>query len=173
MKSYALVILSMLMLITVVSFTKNSHSSGTVVPPAPNGIKLPKHFRDWKVIGISHREDNHTLRVILGNDIAVVAARSGNTLPWPDGAALGKLVWKDTSHEVWKMATVPGKFVHAEFMIKDGQAYASTGGWGFARWIGREQTPYGQDADFVKECYGCHMPMKENDYVFTHPAMIP
>ena len=51
------------------------------IPPAPNGIDLPQDYKDWRVIASSHRTDNNTLRVILGNDIAVEAARSGATKP--------------------------------------------------------------------------------------------
>ena len=145
----------------------------TSVPPAPNGIELPAGYKDWRVIATSHREDNKTLRAILGNDKAIAAARAGNTNPWPDGSILGKMVWKDAAHETWPQATVPGKFVHAEFMIKDTAKYTETGGWGFARWKGLEQTPHGKDASFVMECFNCHMPVKDNDYVFTHPASIP
>jgi len=65
-------------------------AEGAGVPPAPNGIELPENYKDWPVISSSHRIDNHTLRVIVGNDIAVRAARSGQTNPWPDGAVLGK-----------------------------------------------------------------------------------
>jgi hypothetical protein len=144
-----------------------------VVQPAPNGIDLPQDYRDWRVIASSHREDNNTLRVILGNDIAVAAARSSNTRPWPDGAILGKLVWKDTTHQAWEKAVVPGEFVHAEFMFKDSQRWPATGGWGFARWKGMDQQPYGKDAAFVQECFGCHTPVKDNDYVFTKPAPLP
>ncbi len=143
------------------------------VPPAPNGIDLPENYRDWQVIANSHRVDNNTLRVILGNDIAVQAARSGNTRPWPDGAILGKLVWKDAMLESWEKAVVPGEFVHAEFMFKDSQRWQETGGWGFARWKGMEQQPYGMDASFAQECFGCHTPVKDNDYVFTLPAPLP
>jgi hypothetical protein len=143
------------------------------VPAAPNGITLPDNYRDWRVIASSHRVDNQTLRVILGNDTAIEAARAGNTNPWPDGAILGKLVWKDSSHQQWEKATVPGEFVHAEFMFKDAQKYPATGGWGFARWKGLDQQPYGDDATFVQECFGCHTPVKGNDYVFTHPAALP
>ena len=141
--------------------------------PAPNGITLPAGYKDWKVIASSHRTDNNTLRVIVGNEIAVRAARAGRTNPWPDGSVLGKLVWKDTAHPAWQTAQVPGDFVHAEFMVKDSKKYASTGGWGFARWLGLAQTPYGKDANFVQECFGCHTPVKNNDWVFTHPAKLP
>ncbi len=143
------------------------------VPPAPNGIELPEGYKDWCLIASSHRTDNDSLRVILGNDIAIEAARSGHTNPWPDGTILAKLVWKDATHEVWEAATVPGRFVHAEFMVKDAAKYADTGGWGFARWLGAEQKPYGENADFAQECFGCHTPMADNDYVFTKPVTLP
>ena len=32
---------------------------------------------------------------------------------------------------------------------------------------------YGEDAAFVQECHGCHTPVKDNDFVFTHPASMP
>lgn len=143
------------------------------VAPAPNGIILPENYRDWRVIASSSRIDNNTLRVILGNDIAIEAARNGNTNPWPDGAILGKLVWKDTTLKAWEKAVVPGEFVHAEFMFKNAKKWPDTGGWGFARWKGMDQAPYGKDATFVNECFSCHTPVKENDYVFTHPAKLP
>jgi hypothetical protein len=145
----------------------------TEVPSAPNGIKLPDGYKNWRLISSTHRADNNTLRVILGNDAAVQAARNGQTNPWPDGSIIAKLVWKDATHEQWPTAIIPGVFVHAEFMIKDAKKYSATGGWGFARWLGMEQKPYGKDADFVQECYGCHIPVKQNDYVYTHPAVTP
>ena len=145
----------------------------TEVAPAPNGIKIPEGYKNWRLLSSSHRTDNNTLRVILGNDIAIEAARSGRTNPWPDGSIFAKLVWKETQHEKWPTAIVPGKFVHAEFMFKDAKKWPATGGWGFARWLGMEQQPYGKDADFVKECYGCHIPMQQNDYVYTHPSIMP
>jgi hypothetical protein len=143
------------------------------VMPAPNGITIPQGYKDWRVIAPSHRTDNNTLRVILGNELAVSAAREGRTNPWPDGSILAKLVWKDRQDENWAAATVPGAFVHAEFMIKDGKKYQATGGWGFARWLGAEQKPYGQNPDFVQECFGCHTPVKARDYVFTSPVTLP
>jgi hypothetical protein len=141
--------------------------------PAPNGIELPAYYKNWRVIGVSERQDKDSLRVIVGNDVAVDAARAGNTHPWPEGSILGKLAWKNRTHPDWPAATVPGEFVHAEFMIKDSVKYAKTGGWGFARWLGLEQKPYGQDASFVQECAACHDQVKDNDSVFTQPAPLP
>jgi hypothetical protein len=147
--------------------------SADAVAPAPNGITIPPGYKDWRTIAVSHRTDNNTLRTILGNDVAIKAAREGKTNPWPDGAMLGKVAWKDATHDVWKAATVPGDFIQAEFMIKDSKKYSATGGWGFARWVGMDQKPYGKDADFVQECFGCHTPVKNNDWVFTRPVKMP
>jgi hypothetical protein len=143
------------------------------VAPAPNGIELPEGYRDWRVLAVSCRSDNNTIRAILGNDTAIAAARLGEILPWPDGTILAKLVWKQVAHEHWATAHVPGEFVHAEFMVKDSKRYPDTGGWGFARWLGTDQVPFGEDAGFVQTCFGCHVPVAETDYVFTRPAALP
>ncbi len=144
------------------------------VPPAPNGIEFPVDYPDWRVISTSHRIDNKTMRVILGNDVAIKAAREGNTNPWPDGTVLGKVVWKQTEEEHWKAAIAPDKFVHAEFMFKDSKKWAANGtGWGWARWVGAEQKPYGSDANIGQECITCHTPVKGRDWVFTAPAFFP
>ena len=116
---------------------------------------MPEDYRDWRVLSVTQRNDNNTMRAVLGNDIAVEAARSGNITPWPEGSMLSKVVWKSTSLEAWPSAIVPGDFVQVEFMVKNPSLYAATGGWGFARWVGLAMRPYGEDASFVKECFGC------------------
>jgi hypothetical protein len=141
--------------------------------PAPNGITIPENYKDWRVIGVSARTDNNTLRTILGNDVAIDAARAGNTNPWPDGTIFAKVVLNQKQDPNWPTATVPDQLRHAEFMIKDANAYAATGGWGYARWLGMDQLPYGTDANFVQECYGCHTPVASRDYVFTTPIALP
>lgn len=143
------------------------------VKPAPNGITLPENYKDWRVISQTHRLDNSTVRIILGNDIAIEAVRSDNIRPWPKGSIMAKLVWKQKAKENWPTAIAPDTFVHAEFMIKDEDKYKDTGGWGFARWLGMDQIPYGEDKDFSQECFACHMPVKASDYVFTTVAPLP
>ncbi len=151
----------------------SSVNAQDTVPPAPNGISFPTDYKDWSLISSSHRVDNNTLRVILGNDRAIAAARAKQTNPWPDGAVMAKIVWKETTLDSWEKAIVPGEFVHVEFMLKDAKKYPDTGGWGFARWKGMELKPYGQNESFVYECFGCHTPVKDSDYVFTHPSALP
>jgi hypothetical protein len=142
-------------------------------PLAPHGIALPPDYRDWRVISVSQRSDSNTMRVIVGNDIAVAAARAGRMNPWPEGAVLGKVVWKPGKDPLWQPATVPAELVHVEFMIRDAKKYPATGNWGYARWRGTDLQPYGKDAGFVQECFGCHTVAKAQDYVFTKPATMP
>ena len=154
----------------ILAIASSAVASAAEVGKSPNGIAFPSDYINWKVISTSHRIDNKTLRVILGNDIAIKAARAGQINPWPKGAMLGKVVWKEGTDKHWPTAVVPDQFVHAEFMLKDAVKFKSTGGWGYARWKGKELAVYGKDASFANECVACHTPVKGQDWVFTRPA---
>jgi hypothetical protein len=146
--------------------------AGAAPAPAPNGIEMPVGYQNWRLIAVSQRTENQTLRAILGNSVAIDAARAGKTNPWPNGAILAKLSWKQKTSETFPTAVVPGEFVLADFMVKDDARFAATGGWGFARWLGLERKPYG-DANLAQECLACHGSMKGKDYVFTVPVKLP
>ena len=150
-------------------FTGNTLMAGSDADSTSNGITFPEDYKDWRVISSSFRKDNNTMRVIVGNDIAVMAARKGAFTPWPEGATLGKLIWKNSVDPDWEDAIVPGAFVHSEFMVKDSVKYKETGGWGYARWVGMEKKPL----QGSQGCFSCHTAVKGNDYVFTHPAILP
>jgi hypothetical protein len=166
-------VIGILMTLAILAGASDDAPEAELVAPAPNGIEQPLGYLDWRVISASSRSDNGTIRVILGNEVAVAAAQAEETRPWPDGSILCKLVWKQVEHPGWPSAGVPGEFVHSEFMIKDSEQYELTGGWGFARWLGLGQVPFGSDESFANNCFGCHVPMAEQDYVFTHPAAVP
>jgi|GEM_PF-42255 len=145
---------------------------GTAVKDEFNGISYAPlaGFADWKAVSTTERFDNGTLRLILGNDITIKAIREGRTNPWPDGAMFAKVAWDqlpDTSGVIHA-----GAFKQVEFMIRDSKKYASTFGWGWARWVGGlALKPYGKDASFVEECMDCHRPVKKFDYTFTLPML--
>jgi hypothetical protein len=53
-------------------------------------------------------------------------------------------------------------------MIKDGRQYASSGGWGFGRFIDGKPVDLAQH----ETCFGCHEARVQNhDYVFTRYAV--
>lgn len=161
---------NILILICAVLGTSLVSAASDKTPAPSHGIDYPSGWQNWATIAMSHRTDNNTVRVILGNEVAVKAARSGMTSPWPDGAILGKVVWKQEQLERWQAAIGPGEFVHAEFMFKEAEKHAATGGWGWARWVGEEQEAF---AGGMEVCVACHTPVKDRDWVFTEPALLP
>lgn len=138
--------------------------------PVPKPAK-PVHgeYKDWPVLGVSHRQEKTSVRAIVGNDVAIKAARSGKTAPWPDGTVIAKLKWQATTHPHWPQAVVPGEFTGAEAMIKDSKKFPETGGWGFGHWEGEKLVMNDKEASAA--CFACHLPMKDADYVYTAPAL--
>src|ERR1700733_7308190 len=150
------------------SSSETDAAPAAVPAPAPllavqqefNGFPFDPAFESWKPISTTDRGDNHTFRFILGNDVAVKAAQTGNISPWPDGARLAKITGQQ---QLGPDGLVhPGKFAQVELMLKDAQRYRDTEGWGWGRWRGMDLTPYGKDATFVNEGTGCHRPLRGN-----------
>ena len=137
------------------------------------GVKIPPGYRDWRVISVAHEEGNlNDLRAILGNDVAIEAAREG-TLPFPDGTVIARLAWDYAPlEESSKAFGRPQSFVAGppkngvQFMVKDSTKYASTAGWGFA------QFNDGKPADEAvhNTCFSCHAIVKARDFVFSRYA---
>jgi hypothetical protein len=144
-------------------------TGSTAAAPEVNGLAFFPDYKSWRAISSTDRGDNHTMRVILGNDIAVRAIATKQIQPWPDGAAFAKVAWQALPDAQGALHT--GKFVQVEFMVKGKTQYASTAGWGFGRWLGPDLKPYGKDAHFANECVGCHTPVRDNDFVYTMPIL--
>ena len=90
------------------------------------GIKIPTGYRDWRLISVAHEEGSlNDLRAILGNDVAITAAREGK-LPFPDGTIIARLAWSyDPLEESSKAFGHLQSFVAGppkngvQFMVKD------------------------------------------------------
>ncbi|MDR3680619.1 MAG: heme-binding domain-containing protein [Flavipsychrobacter sp.] len=137
------------------------------LPIALNGISYMPDYKNWQAISTTNRFDNGTLRVIFGNNIAVNAMKANNIHPWPNGTIFAKVAWDQVEDNEGNIKT--GAFKQIEYMIKDDQKYASTMGWGFARFKTTKLIPYGKTALFATECVNCHRPQKDEDFVFTQP----
>jgi len=148
-----------------VKWTKNE--SAADVSPEFNGMVFMPDYKNWRPISTSERWDNGTMRLIMGNPVAVKAINEGHTNPWPDGTAFAKVAWKQLLRPTGEIE--PGEFVQVEIMVKDQNKYANTDGWGWGRWKGDQLKPYGKDRSFVSECMHCHQPMKNNDFTFSLP----
>ena len=140
---------------------------------ALNGVDFPAEYRDLRVIAVAHRQGSESIKVILGNDIAVTAARAKQTAPWPDGTLLVKVVWKHRQLPSEEGSIAPAQLWFIGAMRKHSQKYKDTLGWEFAMWEGGDLIPYGSDEHVAQECVGCHAPLTETDFVFTVPAILP
>ena len=136
------------------------------------GITIPAGYRQWELISIAHEAgDFNDLRAVLGNAVAVKAARDG-TLPFPDGAIIARLAWKHTpsaaNNKVFgrEQSFVAGDATNVQFMVKDATKYAATGGWGFAHF--NKDGTSGDEA-LLKTCSPCHA-KASRDSVFTQYA---
>jgi len=131
------------------------------------GVKIPDGYRAWQLVGPAQEaEPLNELRAVLGNEKAIKAYQDA-TLPFPDGTVLVKLAWKHVQSPEFEPASIPGAATTVQVMVKDSERYASTGGWGFGRFIN------GKPADEAQHqtCFACHQARVQNhDFVFTRFA---
>jgi len=140
---------------------------------APVLTELPRGYRDWPLISVAHEEGKlNDIRAILGNEIAIKAAREG-TLPYPDGAIIARLAWDYHPLEESKEAFgAPQSFVAGppkngvQLMVKDAKKYASTGGWGYVEFDDGKPSAKAMPS----ACFACHSIVKARDFVFNRYA---
>lgn len=173
--------LLLLIIASVAGVAYMAPSSGRAEEQAapPFVTEIPEGYRDWKLIAVSRlaAAKGSQLRSMLGNEIAIKAYREGK-LPFPEGAIIAALHWNEVSSEennkvIAKgfpgadiQAFVPGSAVNMQFMVKDSEKYAATGGWGFGDFTNGKPG----NAALMKTCFDCHVPAKDRDFVFTRYA---
>src|SRR5258706_12884028 len=101
----------------------------------PGGLAFSEFrgYEAWQSISLSRSEK--VVAVILGNPAMIDAYRAGiprNGKPVPDGAKMAKIHWAPKPNEFFPEATVPGRLVNVDFMVKDSKRFADSGGWGDA-----------------------------------------
>lgn len=146
---------------------KPKTASAQNIPVAPNGVKFIPDYRNWEVISTTSRFDNHTMRVIYGNAITVKAIKNGQIKPFPNGAAIVKVVWNIIEEKNGEVN--PGSFNNIQIMVKDDKRFPDTKGWGFARFNGTDLKPYGDNPMFNTTCFNCHKIAYATGYVFSIP----
>jgi len=130
------------------------------------GVTIPERYREWELVAVAYEQPFDEFRSILGNPLAMKAFRSG-VLPFPNGAVLAKLAWKRVPSTAFDGAFVPGAATTLQIMVKDSAKYATTGGWGFGRFIDGEPVDEGQH----RTCFACHQAKAmAHDFVFTRYA---
>jgi hypothetical protein len=144
---------------------------------ALNGISFSevRGYETWQVIAPSYRTDNNEVRIILGNTTMINAYKEGipgNGKPFPEGSTIVKIGWSDKKNPDFPVALEPDVLKRVEVIIKDSKRFPATGGWGYVRFVYDAKTstfaPYGKDAFFARECFQCHMAVKQKDFIFTN-----
>jgi len=131
------------------------------------GVTIPEGYRQWELVAPALEDEPlNELRAVVGNSTAVEAYRAG-TLPFPDGSVLVKLAWKRRQSPEFEPASGPGAATTVQIMVKDSKKYATTGSWGFGRFIGGKPVDEAQH----QTCFACHEArVKGRDFVFTRFA---
>jgi hypothetical protein len=145
----------------------------------PGGLAFSEFrgYEGWQAISISRNEK--VMAMTLGNPVMMAAYRAGfpaGGKPVPDGAKMAKIHWTPKPNAFFPSASVPGKLVNVDFMVKDSKRFADSGGWGYAVFdydaasdtfkpgTMASTPPQGNDA----RCgFTCHTSAKARDYVFT------
>ena len=145
----------------------------------PGGLAFSEFrgYESWQAISMSRNEK--VVAMTLGNQVMIDAYKAGfpgNGKPVPDGAKMAKIHWIPKPNEFFPQATVPGKLLNVDFMVKDTKRFADSGGWGYAVFDYNAASdtfkpgtlagtpPQGNDA---KCGFTCHTTAKARDYVFT------
>ena len=177
LKSIRIRVVVVVCLFVVVTLARAAQDKYTVKVPGGLAFSEFKGYEAWQAISISRNEK--VVAVILGNPAMISAYQAGipgNGKPVPDGAKMAKIHWTPKENEFFPEATVPGKLVNVDFMVKDSKRFADSGGWGYGvfDYDAASDTfkpgtmagtpPQGNDA---KCGYACHTRAKARDYVFT------
>ena len=144
---------------------------GSITPFAAesaNGLKLPASFRNWYHVNTMVIDKGSPLFEAMGGMHNVYINSTGETAlkkgaPYPD-----KTVFLVDLHEftISDGSYVEGPRKASAIMLKDKKKYASTGGWAFQAWAGGDpKKPLVTDP--VKQCFECHQPKKDQDYVYS------
>ena len=145
----------------------------------PNGLAFSEFrgYESWQTVSLSQNEK--LVAVILANPVMIDAYLAGipdNGKPFPDGAKMAKIHWNPKENQYFPDTTVPGTLHDVDFMEKDSQRFADSGGWGWAAFkydaasdtftpaTLADQPPQGNNA---KCGLACHTIVKSRDYVFT------
>jgi cytochrome P460 len=146
----------------------------------PGGLAFSEFrgYEAWQTISVSRNEK--VITTILGNPVMIKAFQSGipgNGKPFPNGAKMAKIHWTPKQNEFFPGTTVPDKLANVDFMVKDSNRFADSGGWGYGVFDYDTASdtfkpgtlasvpPQGNDA----RCgFACHTQAKSRDYVFTN-----
>ncbi|MGH9320683.1 MAG: cytochrome P460 family protein [Vicinamibacteria bacterium] len=138
------------------------------VPPGNTlPIPYPEDYRDWTHVKSSLISPTHPnfaanggYRHTYANETAMEGYR---TRAFPEGSII--------VFERLEMLDGDGVFIEGprrgvDVMVKDSVAFASTGGWGFQRFV-KDSKPEIADSPTPQQCFACHDNLKKDELVLS------
>src|SRR3954465_5106389 len=111
------------------AFASSAQDKYTVQVPGGLAFSEFRGYESWEAVSISRNEK--VVAVIVANPVMIDAYRAGfpgNGKPVPDGAKMAKIHWIPKANEFFPDATVPGELLNVDFMQKDSNRFADSGG---------------------------------------------
>jgi hypothetical protein len=135
---------------------------------AADDVPFPVGYRNWFHVNTMIIDKSSPLFAALGgmhnvhvNSTGEAALKKGG--PYPDDTMFVTDLHDFTvSDGTYAEGSLKGLAV----MVKNAKKYASTGGWGFQFFAGGDPEKT-IPADAVKQCFECHQPKKDQDYVYS------
>lgn len=130
-------------------------------------VPYPEGYRGWThvksaIVSPAHRSYATTggFQHIYANERAMVGYR---TRVFPEGSVIA-FDWLQMSDNAG--AYVEGERRQVDVMMKDSANFASTGGWGFQRFVKDSKTELAA-APTPQQCYACHDNLKKDGLVLS------
>ena len=128
-------------------------------------VPYPQNFRTWShvksgVIGPQHKNFSILggIHHVYANQEALAGYRT-RQFPEQSVIVFEWLEWREKDG-----AVLEGPRRQVDVMVKDSQRYASTGGWGFQRFVKDSKTELAQ-SPAPQQCFACHDQLKEDGLV--------
>ena len=155
---------SLLVLLAAPAGVLNAQPSSA---PAVPTVEYPDGYRNWvhvksALISPAHQRfsTNGGFQHIYANAEAITGYRTRN---FPDGSII-VFDWLEMRDNNGAFEEGPRRQV--DVMVKDSKRYASSGGWGFQRFVRDSKTELAT-APTPQQCFACHDQLKKGDLVLS------
>lgn len=136
-----------------------------------NGYSL-KEFKDfeknWNLVTIRFRKDTNEMRWTFANDLAWKVLESGS-VEYPEGAAFAKIGIATSEDPQFISSAIPVGARRYQFMVRNVEKHAETGGWGYALFDVDGKTFPEEPRKAAMACFACHKIVENRGQVFSQP----
>jgi hypothetical protein len=134
-----------------------------VAPP----VAYPEGYRGWGHVKSTAIGPTHRSFATMGGFQHIYANREAmagyRTRAFPEGSIV-VFEWLEMRQNDGAFAEGPRRQV--DVMVKDGQRFATTGGWGFQRFVKDSKTELAQSPT-PQQCFTCHDTQKKDGLVLS------